>query len=286
MKKNADTVTDAELKTISARLYSLDVEGLYDQPDLDIQNDVTTLATKDFAPRKLFNNCNIPPNWRSKPTFNKLLETMSSSRSGSTLTSQMAFLEAIVKTQVVQEAHKFLLTKEFYVGKTRRIDSFKDYLKTIWFDLYKRGSFFSSGFRHVFLGDWQDGKVSGLHYWMKYQLEESKGKINYLGYKNSTKIGKTRTCLIDLPLQWEGVTKNFTTMTTCSSPALDIALYTVCFLARPNATCPVQAGPSFHASHNIKNPLRTSYFIQTFQIIRDHRTYVGTAYPKITLPKA
>jgi len=39
-------------------------------------------------------------------------------------------------------------------------------------------------------GEWHDGRVSGLHYWMKYQLEESEGKINYLGYKNAVKIGK------------------------------------------------------------------------------------------------
>jgi len=26
------------------------------------------------------------------------------------------------------------------------------------------------------LGDWVDGKPSGLHYWMKYHLEEAKGK--------------------------------------------------------------------------------------------------------------
>jgi len=52
LEKNTDNVSDGELEKISARLFSLDVEGLYGQPDIDIQNEVSTLPTKDFAPRK------------------------------------------------------------------------------------------------------------------------------------------------------------------------------------------------------------------------------------------
>ena len=48
------------------------------------------------------------------------------------------------------------------------------------------------------LGDWVDGKPSGLHYWMKYHLEEAKGKMNYLGYQNLIKIGKVNSFLIVL----------------------------------------------------------------------------------------
>ncbi|MFO0089214.1 MAG: hypothetical protein ACK518_00070 [bacterium] len=75
-------------------------------------------------------------------------------------------------------------------------------------------------------------------------------------------------------------------MTTCSSPALDIALYTICFLTRPNAICPVQAGPNFHASQNLMNHLPFQYFIKTFEFRQNNKTYVGTAYPMIKLPSA
>lgn len=90
-----------------------------------------------------------------------------------------------------------------------------------------------------------------------------------------------RTCLIDVPLQWEGVTKNLTTLTTCSSPVLDIALYTICFLARPNDACPIQAGPNFHASHNLRNTYTTPYTIQTYQFKQSNKIYVGSAFPVI-----
>lgn len=59
-------------------------------------------------PSRLFNSSHSPPNWKSRPTFNKLLDIITSPGSS---TTKMAFLEAIIKTQVLQEAHKFLLSK-------------------------------------------------------------------------------------------------------------------------------------------------------------------------------
>ena len=40
----------------------------------------------------------------------------------------------------------------------------------------------SSGFEHVFVGEEKDGKITGLHNWVQYYLEEAKGNIDYLGW--------------------------------------------------------------------------------------------------------
>jgi poly(U)-specific endoribonuclease len=40
----------------------------------------------------------------------------------------------------------------------------------------------SSGFEHVFVGEEKDGKITGLHNWIQYYIEEAKGNIDYLGW--------------------------------------------------------------------------------------------------------
>ena len=34
----------------------------------------------------------------------------------------------------------------------------------------------------MFVGEEKDGKITGLHNWVQYYLEEQKGNIDYLGY--------------------------------------------------------------------------------------------------------
>ena len=52
-----------------------------------------------------------------------------------------------------------------------------------WFAPYRRvRNNDSSGFEHVFVGEEKDGKITGLHNWIQYYIEEKKGSIDYLGW--------------------------------------------------------------------------------------------------------
>ena len=68
---------------------------------------------------------------------------------------------------------------------------FREYLRTIWMGLYNRGGGTrgSSGLEHVFGGEIASGGVSGFHSWIKYQKEEVKGSMNYLGYITNVELG-------------------------------------------------------------------------------------------------
>ena len=164
---------------------------------------------------------------------------------------------------------------------------FKRQVKELWFGMYSRakGKLGSSGFEHVFLGELKDG-ISGLHSWLRYYLEEKSGSMNYLGYIRTRSIGrvKSATCncflkfdydifslqntLIEMPVSWRGEYKAFNSISVGASPELEMALYTICFLTRPNGSCPVEA-----------NGVR--YRIQSFTSNYNGKRFIGTTYPSL-----
>ena len=72
---------------------------------------------------------------------------------------------------------------------------------------------------------------------------------------------------MDFPVQWRGLYKSLDSMSMFSSPELDMALMTVCFLARPNALCNVQGSNG------------VAYKYQTYELIQNGVSYIGSAYP-------
>jgi poly(U)-specific endoribonuclease len=64
---------------------------------------------------------------------------------------------------------------------------------------------------------------------------------------------------------WNSMAKCYGSMTVGTSPELEMALYTICFYARPEAKCKMSI-------NNV--PL----LIQTFPLIYKSKTYVGTSY--------
>lgn len=85
-----------------------------------------------------------------------------------------------------------LLTWLFFVPD--RVDgdirAFKEYVRTIWFGLYPRDgkNLGSSGFEHVYLGEFKKG-ISGFHSWLRFYKEELGGRMNYLGYIRNIDLG-------------------------------------------------------------------------------------------------
>merc|ERR1711962_341693 len=95
------------------------------------------------------------------------------------------FLNAIMKTSVMQETENFLTSR----GKITR--PLKDILKEIWFTQYRRAGRIegSSGFEHSFIGELKDGKVSGFHNWIQFGHEEMQGDLDYKGFMQYVNLG-------------------------------------------------------------------------------------------------
>lgn len=102
-----------------------------------------------------------------------------------------AFLNAIMATSVMQQAHSFLASKGLASADA---NVFKEYLRTIWMGMYNRGGGTKSacGLEHVFMGEIDGTKIQGFHSWIRFYLEEKDSFMNYLGYITKIDLGPVR----------------------------------------------------------------------------------------------
>jgi len=264
-------VSDAELKELSRKLHDDDVNGIRDIL-LNLQGHTSAGDSSDKAPQALFSN--IPSDAFSGPTVKSLMALYDNYVADVSVNEVVtdeerreddAFLDAVMDTSVMKQAHQFLVSK----GRADADEThFKEYLRTVWFGMYSRSKHAvgSSGFEHVFVGEMKNG-ISGLHSWVRFASQELLGDINYLGYINDVQLGVES--MLEMPMMWNGVYKAISSIAVAGSPELEMALGTVCFLTRPNGLCPL------HGSNG------NVYHYQTYELIYNGVTYVGTAYPTI-----
>lgn len=74
--------------------------------------------------------------------------------------------------------------------------------------------------------------------------------------------------IIKHKFDWESKEKPISSMFVGTSPEFEMALYTVCYYARPGAKCPVKLNGR-------------TVNIQTHYINKQGKRYIGSAYPDI-----
>jgi len=264
-------VSDAELAELSHKLFADDINGVRDIV-LNLQSPTSSGDRTDRAPLPLFSS--LPIDAFTGPTIQALMALydnyVADVNVKETVTDEerqedTAFLDAIMDTSVMKQAHQFLVSKQMADADETR---FREYLRTIWFGMYSRAKNVvgSSGFEHVFVGELKNG-ISGLHSWVRYAMLEQLGELNYLGYTQQIQLGVES--MLEMPMKWNNVYKPISSIAIAGSPELEIALATVCFLARPNALCRLQG-----SNNNI-------YHYQTYTLDYKGVTYVGSAFPTI-----
>ncbi|XP_038056866.1 poly(U)-specific endoribonuclease-B-like [Patiria miniata] len=150
------------------------------------------------------------------------------------------FLNEIMKTKVMKEAHHYLVKQ--FPSKIPKDDlEFKKLLYKLWFDLYPRTKGMrgkpgdSSGFEHVFVGESKDGEVTGFHNWIQFYLQEKAGHVDYKGWVpprgKRVKRGESQENkrLMSLQFTWKGDIKPVGSSFIGTSPEFEVALYTVLY---------------------------------------------------------
>ncbi|EYB93068.1 hypothetical protein Y032_0186g1062 [Ancylostoma ceylanicum] len=134
-------------------------------------------------------------------------------------------LDTWTSTQVFNLAFQFL--KDNGNKHATDLDTFKTFLFNLWFGTYSRcnGPDGSSGFEHVFIGEWKSGTVDGQHSWVTYYNFQKADKINYHGYYSYV-ADLTGT----FQYVWANQMKKKGGFLIGTSPAFDFSLFTVCSL--------------------------------------------------------
>ncbi|XP_064597523.1 uridylate-specific endoribonuclease-like [Liolophura sinensis] len=172
------------------------------------------------------------------------------------------FLDVALDTDVMRETEKFLRSKGLVSGGS---SAFRSKLHSLWFELYKRssnGKISSSGFEHVFVGETKSNSVTGFHNWIQFYLEEKRGRLDYKGY-----VSRSQPDLIGSQFSWhQGLLKSKGTFFVGTSPEFEMAIYTICFLMKPNDSCHIRLN-----GHSVS--------IKTYDNSNWSGKQIATAYP-------
>ncbi|XP_019618059.1 PREDICTED: poly(U)-specific endoribonuclease-D-like [Branchiostoma belcheri] len=263
-------VTAAELSSVADDLWYGDVNYAREGVDftLNLQNYVTNTALhSDYSSSRLFSYMN-ENGVLSSPTYaafaailnNYIAQTGNTEHVTSAESAENeAFLSEIMTTQVMVKVHDFLRWKGIVPYDEA---GFKARLNEIWFGRYSRqnGRLDTSGFEHVFVGEVKNGEVSGMHSWVRFYLAEKSGDFDYSGY-----VFKKQPGTIGVQFRWGSVWKNLGGFFLGTSPEFDVAIYTLCFLARPEGLCEFSMAGS-------------QMRLTTYSWL-DRGQYLATAYP-------
>ena len=158
------------------------------------------------------------------------------------------FIDDICQTKPIEIARNYINRQLCKLSK----ESFKQSLKSIWFDLYTNyygGGIIkdASGFEHIFVGEGKYrisssddkilGAISGYHNWLKFYFDEKERKVNYLGYSYDLKgvIGQDNPYVVSTQIRWQNSLKDMTVelfkkrgcFFVGTSPECEIAMGTV-----------------------------------------------------------
>ncbi|XP_055069839.2 uridylate-specific endoribonuclease A [Misgurnus anguillicaudatus] len=274
------SVTDAEIKSLSETLYTLDsnratASELVIDPQVDI-SDSETGSQLDLSSRPLFQYVNEDTLF-SKPTYSALLKLLDNYKRvtgevedvpSQETEEQDAFLEeTMLNTSLGQELYNFLYSKGAYSSQSEFIQD----LKMMWFGLYSRskGPLDSSAFEHIFVGEIKSGKVSGFHNWLQFYMNEKQGLLEYYSH-NFNGPWTTYPDVLGMQFKWDGYFKEVGSAFIGSSPEFDLAMYTLCYITRPGKLCHLSLGGQ---------PQSIQTYTWDNSTYGDGKKYIGSAYP-------
>uniref|UniRef100_A0A8C5LLG8 Protein endoU n=1 Tax=Leptobrachium leishanense TaxID=445787 RepID=A0A8C5LLG8_9ANUR len=273
------SATNAEISSLAEQLYSADVnKAILSDITVNLQYRASSSQTSagiDYASQRLFTYVNEAKLF-ARPTFSRFralldnyIRTTGTAESVPTaeVTEQTAFLDEIFRTTVFSRLTSFFISKGYYTSEA----NFKSDLREMWFGLYtrSRGPLDSSGFEHIFLGEIHSDKVSGFHNWVQTYLQEKSGDLNYLSY-SADGPWNTYPDVLGLQIRWGSYLKSISSIFLGSSPEFELAIYTLCYVTRPDSQCTVSLG-------GISSRIQTYTWANSSY--GNGKRYVASAYP-------
>jgi poly(U)-specific endoribonuclease len=185
------------------------------------------------------------------------------------------FLHAVTQTPVMIRTAQFLGIP---------LEHMKALLSDLWFTPYStiRNPYVldSSGFEHVFLGETirGDGTLKGFHNWIQLYLEERVGNLYFGRVVRQCPVRNDVLFNVDAfdGTIWKGHVKRHGSMFIGTSPELEMAMYTICFLKQPGVCKFWVNGNLITIKTHIQN--RDTY--NPNNLFQPNLNLVATAYPE------
>ncbi|CAG9762183.1 unnamed protein product [Ceutorhynchus assimilis] len=269
---NNSDVTDDELREFSENILKKDSNNAMKFVTLNLQGMTSSRSSNDEAPLPLLE---IKKEAYNIPSIEKLVllhnnyfleASQNEVYTGQERIEENNLLDTILATPVMQFARSFLVQKG-KIGKDPK--EFRDLLRLIWFNMYSRGQgrIGSSGFEHVFVAEIKNSQVSGLHNWIYFKEEEQAKRANYLGYLKKIDLGE-KGAILKYHFTFHDIDKPVGSMFIGTSPELEIALYSTCFILRADKICPLKMNGN-------------RFIIRTYTYKYRGKNMIGSAFPEI-----
>jgi len=264
-------VSDLDLRSFSENLLASDEDNVARLVQLDPGCTTRVGRPNDCSRNPLF--AKFDTSILRKPIYQKLTAlyenydsdvAVKEDRTRNERIEEDDFLDEVMKSKVMTKTLSFLKSKKLY---NKSPNEFRKLLKQLWFDVYSRGKRIlgSSGFEHVFLGEKKSGKVQGFHNWVYFHHLEQQKKLNYLGHWEKVEFEGKGTGL-SFTFTWGAEQKPFASMLVGTSPEFELALYTVCLLARGDEPCRITLGgqPVSVTTHVFNRPGGVRFIASSF----------------------
>ncbi|XGW25140.1 hypothetical protein V3C99_006501 [Haemonchus contortus] len=267
-------VTDTELKEMSKKLRDADEnKASRGQIQVNFQGHTSTRDTSDNAPHRFFDK--VDGRLLEKPSYKQFLALADNfNRHTGTTEPRVSvaeekretstFLTTVLESKPWKVLYRYLNQKGHPFAVSPLV--FRYWIAQLWFVHYSRarGRADTSGFEHIFMGEEKNNEISGLHNWLRFYTLE-KNKTEHFDYKGF--IIKRGNVMASLKFMWGDDLKRSGSLLIGTSPEYELALYTLCFLARRGRDqCEVEIDGC---------PL----LITSFDIVQNNKVFIGSIFP-------
>lgn len=274
LRQVQDGTTDDDLLRISEEMFNADINNAYNYIQVNLQGKTTPMSKTDEAQTNLLN---VPENVWNGPTIKPFVALFDNYHKNvirpefvtpNEETEQVTYINTILATGPIRTLMNYLVSKG--VTQMNEYNEQVDILRKIWFTKYARHwtglCKCSCAFENIFMAELKSNDVLGLHSWLFFAKRELDRKANYLGYIDKLELPQKGLILKQHSVLSETKDAPEVTMFVGTSPELETALYTLCFMARPDRVCKLRY-------NNI------NFSIQTKTLRSDNIPLIDTAYP-------
>ncbi|CAH4031209.1 endoribonuclease CG2145-like [Pieris brassicae] len=274
LKQVQDSTTDEDLLRISEEMFNADINNAFNFIQVNLQGKTSPMSKSDEAQSSLLN---VPENVWNGPTIRPFAALFDNYHKNvirpefvtpNEETEQVTYINTILATGPMRSLMTFLVSKG--LNQMNEYPEQVELLKKIWFTKYARHwtglCKCSCAFENIFMAELKSDQVLGLHSWLFFAKREMDRKANYLGYINKLDLGGKGLILKQHSILSETKDAPEITMFVGTSPELETALYTLCFMARPDRPCKLHY-------NNIP------FTIQTKTLKAENLVLIDTAYP-------